>query len=138
MKRVAIIILIGLIFAVTFARQRSITRKTILNRVAANRTSTELAAEGFRLRRLIESKGIANSAELEAAFEQMRRQSRLRIEWIHLRETSGDLEAQPGGAPVMKIKRYGSGSIVVAEFAVRRPATMNGRPWKLIINRESV
>jgi hypothetical protein len=38
----------------------------------------------------------------------------------------------------MKVERYGSGSILVAAFAIRRPATMNGQPWKFIVNRESV
>src|SRR5258708_2042867 len=83
--------LLALLLVITAVHYRSLARRVLLARAA-----TELAEDGVRLNRLIESNRITRPRDLEAAFGQIRQESWLSIMWIQLRGADGAVQARAG------------------------------------------
>src|SRR5260370_28425812 len=81
-------ILPSLLLVTAIFHVRSVTRRNLINRAA-----TQLAADGARLKRVIEA---GRFKQLETVFEQARQESRLSIMWVQLRGEDGTVEAGVG------------------------------------------
>jgi hypothetical protein len=142
-------LLLAAIVGSLLVRNESIAREKAINQAAM-----ELAADGARLSRLIETRRFGRSLDVEAVFEQVRRESRLSIVSIQLRGQDGAIEAVAGlkidsafpveyvkshsemRRPVFKVREDPGGKVIVEAFPIRWPVSGNHFRWAQVADTE--